>query len=82
MFKITIFVVCVFAVVFLVGCGSSGDSARTALSDSVNDDGGSDEGDVNGDGGGLPHSPEPVTMALLGGGLFTYALLRRRNRRK
>ena len=86
MFKIAIFVVCVFAVAFLVGCGSPDNIARTALLDSLdspdvadpgNDNGSSDGNGGEGDNGSPPHSPEPMTMALLGGGLVAYALLKR-----
>ena len=78
--KLTIIAACVIAVAFLVGCGSTDDIIRTALSDVADPgDGNGDPGGNGGeeDGGSLPHSPEPVTMALLGAGLLAFAFLKR-----
>ena len=80
LYKLTIAAVCIIAVAFLVGCGSLDDVARTALLDVADPgDGNGDPGGNGGeeDGGSLPHSPEPVTMVLLGGGLLAYAVLKR-----
>ena len=95
--KLIVIAGCVIAMFFLSGCkvakenslGSSGSGfSSSGLPAGGGIDGGGsiplDPGGSPSDPGGIPgigHNPEPATVALLGGGLITYALLRRRNKK-
>jgi hypothetical protein len=75
-------VLCLLICVALTGCleqaGSSGGGGGivTALAGGGAGSGGSSIP------AGLPHNPEPATLALLGGGLAAYAFLRNRRNKK
>ena len=87
--RLMILATCIIAMIFLAGCKGPGGSAGIF---GTGGSGSSDSDDVpvvvSGgsyepvppvvDGG---HLPEPATMALLGSGLFAYALLRRKKKK-
>lgn len=59
------------------GSSDGGSSVVAALTSGSGSSGGANPGHPGGPG----HTPEPATIALLGSGLFAYALLRRRKRK-
>ena len=65
---------CLVLTVALVGCKESASTSGIFLGSETQVAG---SGSGSGGGAGVPHSPEPATMALLGGGLLAYALSRR-----
>lgn len=95
-YKLTILTACLIALVFLTGCKEGGSSFGSFSADDdsfvagVPGDSGSGggsssssgSGDSGGDIAGVGHAPEPATLALLGSGLLTYALLRRKRRKQ
>jgi hypothetical protein len=78
--KLLILACCIMMMTLLTGCfgggggGSSGGGGILGDIAGIIDDGSGD------DPGGLPHSPEPVTIALIGGGLVAFAFLRRKKK--
>lgn len=68
---------CVIIVLMLAGCKGSGGGVSGFLGSTFA--GGGSGGDS---GGGSPigHSPEPATVALLGGGFAAYAFLKRKKK--
>ena len=90
--KFKLAVLGLMAIVLLAGCKGGADfsSLFDFGGSSGNDDivianlpggGGSDDGGSSDNPGGGLINPEPATLALLGSGLFAYALLRRRKKR-
>jgi len=63
---------CLVLTVMLVGCVPPSETSGIFLGSETQV-----ASSGNGDGAEVPHSPEPATMALLGGGLLAYALSRR-----
>ncbi len=90
--KTLIIVLCIMTMTMLTGCfggGGGGGSASGGSSSGGIDVAGLPGGSIGGDsilGGsgdsGIPHNPEPATLALLGGGLAAYALLKHNKRKK
>lgn len=69
--------------VLLVGCNKSGGSG-TSVYGGTSDVSGSGSGDSidSYSESNIPHNPEPATVALLGGGLAAYALMKFRKKKK
>lgn len=86
---------CIVALALLAGCKQSGSAGNAGKPETyvdsdtgsiiVSPSGGDAQG--SGDGGfgnpmtGIMHTPEPATIALLGGGILAYALLRIKKRK-
>ena len=93
---LTVLAACLIAMMFLAGCKGGGSSFGSffggddiIVSGLPGDDGSGDPGSGDpgsgdpgsGDDGGTTHYPEPATIALLGSGLFAYAMYRRKKRK-
>lgn len=89
--KLLILPICLIAMVLLLaGCrGGESGSSFLGFGDGLVGDGlagglagGSDNaGNLGNAGSGSTETPEPATMALLGSGLFAYALFRRKRKK-
>ena len=92
--KFIIFAILMLASFVLTGCkfstggsgstgSSSGSSSYVDSSFSSSSIGGSSSLELSGDAlGGIPHNPEPATMALMATGLLGYGLVKSRKKKK
>ena len=85
--KLIVVALGIFALTLLAGCSGSGGglSWLGSTGETIFAGGGGSGSDGGNDGGGgssaLGHSPEPATIALMGGGLAVLAFLSRRKRK-
>jgi len=73
--KVILLVGCVLASIALSGCLGGGGGGGSSSSG-----GGVTVASLPDDGGDLGHNPEPVTLALFGGGLAAFAAMKRRKK--
>ncbi|MDB4349544.1 PEP-CTERM sorting domain-containing protein [Omnitrophica bacterium] len=81
--RLAMIVLCMVSVFALAGCKGGGGGGGSYAGGGSSIGGDTSTGTTSTVGGTLPtaHQPEPATIALLGGGLAAYALLRRRKRK-
>ena len=75
--KVIVLVGCVLVSIALSGCLGGGGGGGSSSSGGS---GGVTVASLPDDGGDLGHNPEPVTLALFGGGLAAFAAMKRRRK--
>jgi len=86
--KMRLIGICLIALVLSAGCKSSSGSGSSSFSSASGAGSVGGSGDVlgsSGDDGGSSSSavnPEPITLALFGGGAVAFAFLKRKRRKK